>query len=301
MPQARVDDVTLEWAQTGDPDAPLVLLIAGMGAQLTMWPRELIERIANAGYRVVAFDNRDSGLSSGFEHAAPARQVREALAGRAPLPIAYSVADMMRDALGLLDALDAPRAHVVGMSMGGVIGQRLAIHHPARVASFVQIASTTGEPHLPGPDPRIGALLAGADGTPPDRETALERAVEFLQLLAGTAYARDRAELYAAAAHDYDRNRHPEGALRQMVAVMTEPPRGAALTDVTTPTLVIHGTDDLMVPLAAGEDTAARITGARLEVVPGMGHNIEPKLAARLAASIVAHAAFAESRSAPPR
>jgi len=301
MARAQLGSVEIEWTETGEGDRPLVLLIAGMGAQLTMWPAELCETVAQAGYRVVCFDNRDVGLSSGFEHAAPAAALRAAFGGKAPLPIAYGVADMAADALGLMDALGASRAHLVGMSMGGVIAQRIAIDHPRRVVSFVQIASTTGEPHLPGADARIQAFFAGAGEEAPERSAAIERAMEFLRLLAAPAYARKDEELRAAATRDYDRNQHPEGALRQMVAVMTEPPRGAALANVTAPTLVIHGTEDLMVPLAGGEDTAARIPGARFERVEGMGHSVEPALAAHLARSIVAHLQAVDGASAAAR
>jgi pimeloyl-ACP methyl ester carboxylesterase len=288
--RALVNDVEIEWEQTGADGAPLVLLIAGMGAQLTMWPQEFRQRIAAAGFRVVCFDNRDSGLSSGFEHVASAPKVLEAFARSMPPPVAYRIDDMARDTLGLIHALGRREAHIVGMSMGGVIGQLLAINHPEHVASFVQIASTTGEPHLPGPDPRISAFL-GEGGDATGESTAIERAVRFLRLLAGSAFARTDEELHAAATRDFRRNRHHDGALRQMVAVMSEPPRGVALEAVAVPTLVIHGTDDLMVPLAAGEDTASRLRRARLEIVPGMGHNVEPALSERLAASIVGHIA----------
>jgi len=294
MPQTKVGNVQIEWSESGIASNPLVLLIAGMGAQLTMWPQALMDRIAAAGFRVVCFDNRDIGLSSGFEHVASDAAVRAAFGGEGPLPIAYGVADMAADALGLMDALGARRAHVVGMSMGGVIGQLMAIRHPERVASFVQISSTTGEPHLPGSDPRIGAFFASAGAQIPERTVAIDRAVEFLKLLAGPTGARTDAQLRADATRDHDRNQHPDGALRQMVAVMTEPPRGAALASLTVSTLVIHGTDDLMVPLAAGEDTASRIPGARLDVVAGMGHSVEPGLSERLATSILDHLARAD-------
>lgn len=285
MTRLRCNGIDIECQVTGNDQDPLVVLIAGMGAQLTMWPPEYVRGIADAGFQVATFDNRDVGRSTWFDELAPAEEIRRALQGQGRMPVSYSLLDMAADTVALIEALGASAAHVVGMSMGGVIGQLMLLNHPGSVLSFVQIASTTGEPELPGSDPEIGKFL----GLPPvedgDEAANVARAVAFTRLI-----ARDDADIEALtelATADFRRAHHPDGGLRQLVAVMSTPPRGAALSATSIPTLVIHGESDRMVPPACGRATADHIPGARLEVIEGMGHMVEARDCPRLTALTV--------------
>jgi pimeloyl-ACP methyl ester carboxylesterase len=252
-----------------DTDPPL-LLIMGLGAQMILWDDEFCSQLAARGYRVIRFDNRDIGKSSQIDAPPPdltnAWQQRPGDALAAP----YLLRDMAADAIGLLDFLRIGRAHVVGASMGGMIAQELAIHWPERVRTLTSIMSTTGDPALPPPNPAMLAFFLA----PPPRtaEEYVEANVLIGRAFRNGAFPEEESRARARAVRMAGRGMSPEGGARQMLAVVASGSRKASLGQIKAPTLVIHGADDPLVPLAAGEDTANSIPGARLVVIEQMGH-----------------------------
>jgi len=278
----------------GDPQAPAMLLVMGLGAQLTLWPDELVEALAGEGFRVIRYDNRDIGLSQKMEGArapSPAIQVLRKKMGF-PARVPYTLRDMADDGIGLLDALGIDRAHVVGASMGGMIVQLMAIHHAERLMTMTSIMSTTGSGKLPQAEKHaIGALTAPLRGT--DEETLLAHGLNIIRNI-GTP---DSAEFPFDEAHQRERvlknmrrSVYPAGLPRQLAAIIDDGDRTSRLGKVSTPTLVLHGEADPLVKLAGGEATAAAIPGARLVTIPGWGHDLPLKLVPHLAGEIAGHA-----------
>jgi len=274
MPTAQANGLSICYETFGKPgDAPL-LLVMGLGAQMTMWDPVFCQALASQGFFVIRFDNRDVGLSSKIE-GGPAPDFAKAMTGDTS-SAAYTLWDMADDAVGLLDHLGIEGAHIVGASMGGMIVQSMAIRHPRRVLSMTSIMSTTGALSVGQAKPEaLGALMA----TPPaSREEAIEQMVRTFRIIGSPAYPADEAELRRQAAADYDRCFHPQGQARQMVAIIASGDRTAALGKVTTPTLVLHGEADPLVALSGGEATAAAIPGAKLLTFPGVGHDMPRQL-----------------------
>lgn len=264
---ADLGPVRLAFVQSGPADGPALLLIRGLGTQMIEWPGALVDALAERGYRVVMFDNRDCGLSSGFEDRDPADGP------------AYGLTDMAADCVGLLDHLGIAHAHVFGISMGGMIAQTLAIEHPGRLRTLISVMSSTGNPDLPRPAPEVmKALLTPA---PADPEAAIRQTAADRALFGSPGYPEPEARRLAAARRAHDRAFRPAGVARQYQAILADGSRVERLAAVRVPTLVIHGADDPLVPPAAGEDTARAIPGARLELIPGMGHNIPAGLVPR--------------------
>ena len=209
-----------------------------------------------------------------------------------PVKPPYTLADMARDALGLLNALSIPRAHIVGVSMGGMIAQILAIEHPERVKSLTSIMSTTGDRRLPGPRPKV--LRALLRPRPRNKEAAVRRGMEFYRLIGGPGYPPTDAELRDKVERAAQRSYRPGAVFRQLIAIRIAPSRVEALRRVRAPTLVLHGSDDPLVPMAGGQNTAASIPGARLSIIPGMGHFLPEALVPRLVDEIAGHCLAAE-------
>jgi len=292
MPHAIGNGIRIEYETHGDPANPPLLLIMGLGAQLTLWPIELVEALVARGYYVIRHDNRDIGLSEKFGHAGVPNFRRVALMRlfglRAKLP--YRLTDMADDAAGLLDALGIDNAHIVGGSMGGMIAQLLAIDHAPRVRTLTSIFSTTGNPRLPRPRPEaINALLdrAPANAT---LDQVIPIGIRVARAIGSPAYPAPEEYLRERIARDYARSFYPEGPARQIAAIMDDGDRRKRLRRVTAPTLVIHGTDDPLVPVEGGRDTARAIPGARLHEIPGMGHDLPLELVDEIADAIAAHA-----------
>jgi pimeloyl-ACP methyl ester carboxylesterase len=285
----EVEDSAQEHAQ--DAHRPVVLLIMGLGMQLTAWPPEMVDGLRAAGYRVIRFDNRDSGLSQSFDVHGKPKLLWAALKHQLGLRVAstYSLADMARDARGVLDALQVPRAHVVAVSMGAMIAQHLALLAPERVASLVSIMSTSGARGLPGPAPAVRRALLKrppAPRGPQPSESELDAMVDhferFFELIKSPAYPNPRERVRSRVRESLRRSFHPNGTARQLVAVAADHARAAALAQIRVPTLVLHGAADPFVPLECGRDTARRIPGARLEVIEGMGHDLAPGVVEQL-------------------
>jgi pimeloyl-ACP methyl ester carboxylesterase len=276
---------------------PVVLLIMGLGMQLTAWPPELVQGLVDAGYRVVRFDNRDAGLSQHFDALGTPSVLWASLKYRLGWRIKppYSLQDMAADALGVLDALQIERAHVVGASMGGMIAQRLALLAPQRVLSLSSLMSSSGARGLPGPRPEVArAMLKRPAGNSID--AAMDYAVSMLKVVSGAGFPVSDAALRERARTAVSRSFYPDGVVRQMVAVMADGARADALAQVGAPTLVLHGKDDPLVPFACGEDTARRIPGARLVGIDGMGHDLPSGVVALLLPALMPHLSAAAAR-----
>ncbi len=269
---------------------PAVLLIMGLGMQLVAWPPDMVQALVNAGYRVIRHDNRDVGLSQRMESLGKPNLIWAGLQhklGFAPRP-PYTLADMAADALGVLDALGVKQAHVVGMSMGGMIAQRLALAAPNRVLSLTSVMSSSSAPGLPQARPEvIAALMRRPSGL--DRQAVVDHYVRLFRVIGSPGFETPAAELRQRIAQSADRGFYPVGTLRQMLAVMADSSRAAQLGQISAPTLVFHGHDDPLLPYACGEDTARRIPGARLVGVAGMGHDLPGPVVDRLLAALLPH------------
>ena len=279
MPRVRANGIDIEYESFGRDGDPLILLIMGFAAQLIHWPESLCQGLARRGFRVVRFDNRDIGKSSRLASlGAPNLPVlmQAAASGRQP-EAPYSLSDMAEDAVGLLDALGARQAHIAGASMGGMIAQLVAIHHPERTKSLVSIMSTTGRP-FPAPNPDALKVLF----TPPKstrRDDLIETSIRVQHALASPGYPKSESEIRAFAEQVVDRAPYdPAGLARQSAALIAARPRNALLKRVRCPALVLHGADDPVLPVAGAIDTAESVPGAELIIVPGMGHDFPEPL-----------------------
>ena len=284
--------IELAYESFGRDDDPALLLIMGLGCQMIYWHEEFCERLAAEGLRVIRFDNRDIGLSTKLDELGVPPVIRLLLRGGIGLrmSVPYGLREMADDTVGLLDALGVGRAHIAGVSMGGMIAQMMAIRSPERVLSLCSWSSTTGERRCSTPTPRaLKALLARPA---PGRGGRVEHAVRLMQVV-GSGHLADEAWLRDRVGVAYDRSSAWAGFIRQFAAVVTARPRTLALARVKAPTLVLHGGADSLIPPAGGRATAAAIPGARLEVFEGMGHDIPRALWPRLIAAIVDNAARA--------
>jgi pimeloyl-ACP methyl ester carboxylesterase len=287
--QYEVNGIRLEAESFGDESRPVVLLVMGLGMQLLAWPEALCRRIADAGYRVLRFDNRDIGLSSKLDEARisiPRAALRYAL--HLPIPAPYKVQDMACDALGLLDALGIARAHVVGVSMGGMIAQNFAASWPQRCLSLTSIMSSSGNRRLPLAHPRVLRLLIAR---PPQRSSPERQLQHFMRLfraLSGPGYTMPDEELRERLQRSLARNYSPAGTARQLLAIVASGDRSALLRSIAVPTLVLHGSDDPLLPIAHGRDCARKIPGARFEAIEGMGHDLPTSLLPRLGDHLLA-------------
>ncbi|WP_247636602.1 alpha/beta hydrolase [Methylobacterium sp. 37f] len=281
--------VTLAYDSFGDEAAETILLIAGLGTQMIRWAAPFCRALVTRGYRVVRFDNRDTGRSTHFtEHGAMnfAALAATLAEGRRP-ELAYTLDDMASDALGLLDVLSIRRAHVVGRSMGGMIAQIMASEHPSHVLSLTSIMSSTGNPCLPPAAPDALAIMMRPAPDPVlDEAGFLDHGVAFARRIAGTAHPFDEGGCRALLQEEVRRGRAPGGFGRQVAAVGVAGDRRSRLAAITAPTLVIHGTDDPLFPPACGEDTAASIPNAEMMLIPGMGHDLPPSLYRAIADAI---------------
>ncbi|WP_294297012.1 alpha/beta hydrolase [uncultured Sphingomonas sp.] len=294
MTAITANGITIEYEDDGDPAAPPLLLVMGLGAQLTLWPIELVDALVARGFRVIRFDNRDIGLSTKFDRAGLpdlAQLMMAMMTGKVFAP-PYTLSDMAADAVGLLDALRIPSAHVVGASMGGMIAQLIAADYPTRVRSLTSIMSTSGNPSLPPAKPEALAVLTGRPMTA-DRDTIVAHGIKSAQVIGSPAYPYDLDRLRARVERDFDRSFSPTGAMRQMAAVLADGDRRERLRRITAPTTVIHGDADPLVPVEGGRDTAAAIPGADLVILPGMGHDLPLPLIDDIADAIAATAARA--------
>jgi len=287
MPSYPVGGVQIEVESRGREDAPAFLLIRGLSTQLIHWPESFLEAFVAAGFRVVVFDNRDCGLSDKFE-AYGAPEIADLLSGKADPP--YRVADMALDAVGVLDALGIERAHAAGISLGGMVAQHLAASHGDRFLSVTSIMSSSGAPGLPAAKPEAMEALTSRPSDPTDREVVIQHGMRTQRIIASPDYPPTDAELRSYFERGYDRCYCPDGSARQMAAVLADGSRVERLRTVDLPFLVVHGTEDPLIPIACGEDTARHVPGARFESVAGMGHDVTEANAALLSTLLIEHA-----------
>ncbi|TAF73335.1 MAG: alpha/beta hydrolase [Curvibacter sp.] len=291
----RANGIDIEVEDSAAQDAsfatkPAVLLIMGLGLQLIAWPPEMVQGLEAAGYRVIRFDNRDVGLSTRMEEMGKPNLMWASLQYKLGFKPAapYSLSDMAADAIGVLDALGVRQAHVVGVSMGGMIAQRVALAVPQRVLSLTSIMSSSGAKGLPGPSPEVlRAMLSRPTGS--SKAAVIEHSVGLFRAIGSPAFPFQEAELRARITRGVERAFYPVGTLRQMVAVVSDHTRAALLGRIAAPTLVLHGTADPLVPLACGQDTARRIPGAKLVTIEGMGHDLPPEPVRRILAALLSH------------
>jgi pimeloyl-ACP methyl ester carboxylesterase len=293
MPVATGNGLRFEYESFGAQDAPAILLIQGLGMPAAMWPDVFVETLVAQGFRVVTFDNRDCGGSSRLADAGvpniPRSMTRALL--RQPVAAPYNLGDMAEDTRVVLDATGIERAHVVGVSMGGMIAQVFAATHPQRVRTLTSIMSTTGNPRPSIALGKSGALRALLK-RPPANPT-LDQAVDHLEFVFGIigspGFRQQATQLRPHFERVARRGLYPAGTSRQLAAILASGDRRNLLHQITAPTLVIHGADDPLVRIAGGRDTAANIRGARLKIIPGMGHDFPPALMAGIAVMIAEH------------
>ena len=271
---------TIHFQHHGARANPRVLFVHGLGCQLVQWPRSLIDGVVAAGLCAVVFDNRDVGLSHGVDAPPPTiEQLLAAHANASALTPPYTLSDMARDAVDLLDHLGQGGAHIVGVSMGGMIGQRLAMEHRHRVYSLTSIMSSTGNPALPGPTPDAILALIESMGSD-DAETAIANAMRAASVLGGPHFSSQDVGIARFTRLAVERAHRPEGVARQLAAILTDGDRRPGLAKIEAPTLVIHGGSDPLVPVQAGRDTAATVPGAKYLEIDKLGHDLpEPVIA----------------------
>lgn len=292
MPRAEANGIELEYDTFGAPQDRPLLLIMGLGTQMTAWEPGFCAMLAERGHYVIRFDNRDIGLSTQFDQM-PEPDLLAILSGD-PRTAPYFLADMADDAVGLLDALGIERAHIVGASMGGMIAQELAIRHSERVLSLCSIMSTTGNHSVGQPSPEAMAVLLAPRAT--DRAEAIERTVIVQRVIGSKTpeYEVTDQVRYDRAVAAYDRAYRPDGGNRQLAAIAASPDRTEALGALKLPVVVIHGDQDPLVDISGGRATAAAIPGAELIVIPGMAHDLPEPLWPACVDAIVANAAKAD-------
>ena len=277
--------IAIEFERFGEQTRPAIVLIRGLGTQLIDWPETFIAGLSDKGYQVLVLDNRDAGLSQKFKGVPDLKKI---IAGEENPP--YTLLEMAGDVVGLLDQLDIAQAHVFGISMGGMIAQVLTATWPKRVGCLFSVMSSSSRRGLPGPTAEAAASLSAETSAETsastNREAVVIATIRGLQVCGSPGYRVSELEQRRQAERRFDRNYEPAGAQRQMAAVVATGDRSKLLASIRRPTLVIHGADDPLIPLAAGEDTAAQIPGARLHVIPGMGHDLPVALVPELISQV---------------
>jgi pimeloyl-ACP methyl ester carboxylesterase len=274
LPRCVANGIEIEYESFGSPTNPAMLLVMGLGMQLTGWDPELCALLAKQGFHVIRFDNRDIGLSTHLDDA-PVPDPLAVLGGDTS-GVPYLLADMADDAAGLLTSLGISGAHVVGASMGGMIVQELLLRHPELVLSACSIMSTTGARDVGQPSAEAAAALIAPRAA--SREEAIKRGVQVWRILESPAYPQPESVLWEQEAARYNRSFYQDGPARQLAAILASPDRTPGLADVIAPTVVIHGDADPLINVSGGKATAAAVPDAELKIYPGMGHDLPPEL-----------------------
>ncbi len=302
MPQVRANGLNLEYEIFGDAKAEPLVLIMGLGAQMILWPDDFCHRLADAGYHVFRYDNRDVGLSTKYEEGGKPRLMRAGIAHTLGMKVTapYTLHEMAQDALGFLDALKIRNAHIVGASMGGMIAQILSAKHPKRVKTLTLIMSSTNNPRLPGPSLKIRMRLVKRPEHI-DRESIINHSMQTWRLIGSPDYPADDKSLRTKIERSYDRCAYPRGIARQTMAIMATGSLVPLLKSVAAPTRIIHGADDPLVPIAHAHDIAKHISGSELITIPGMGHDLPVELVPTLARLVIDHVGATRAVDAPKR
>ena len=297
MKTVKANGITINYEDRGPADATPILFVNGYTSTMMSWPEELMEGLRAEGFRVIRYDNRDVGKSEKLSGLPKMSDVAAAVREGHKPDMPYTLADMAADGIGLLDALGISQAHIMGISMGGMIVQRMAIHFPERLLSVTSIMSTTGNPDLPrATDAAMTALQAQPESE--DREAIIRHRMKGRRVYQSPAYPKSEDDLYELVAREYDHMYYPEGGVRQYAAIVGDGSRVDDLKKVRVPFLVIHGDADPLVPPAGGEDTAKSVPGAKHVLIEGMGHDLPAELCPQYVELIVGHARAAEARQA---
>ena len=286
--------IAIEIDDQGPPAGEPILLIMGLGMPLLGWPDELVADLVGRGYRVVRFDNRDIGLSESFDHLGVPSVIAASLRYLVHLPVRspYPLSAMADDAIGVLDALGLASAHIVGASMGGMIAQHVAAKFPTRTRSLSLVMTSSGARHLPQASGKVRRLLLkGAPGK--DVDSIVSHLTQVVTTIGSPGYPPEPERLRQRLLAMVTRSWRPAGTARQLLAIAADGDRSPWLNRIQAPTLVMHGLDDPLVPVAAGHDLVAKIGGTTSDFVPGMGHDFPPALMSRMAAGIAGNAARA--------
>ena len=289
MAKANANGIQIEYETFGDSNSPPLLLIRGLGTQMTDWEEDFCNQFVEKGFFVIRFDNRDVGLSQKFEECGvpDIMAALTALMQGQQVQTPYSLEDMADDAVGLLDALGIKKAHILGISMGSAITQIIGYRHPSRVLSLIPIMGTTGNPELPQAKPEAMELLLTP--APEEREAYIEH-YKITQKVIWGNLPYDEEDINKRAAISYDRSNYPQGVARQLVATIANGNRKPRLASITAPALVIHGAQDPLIPMEGGKDTAKAIPGADLLIIEGMGHCLPRAAWPQIVEAIAAHA-----------
>ncbi len=292
MPNITANNIDLHYEDNGPADAPVILLVMGLGAQMIAWPDEFVQGLVGKGFRVIHYDNRDVGMSQRMDGAAAPHLIWTMFKARLGLPVSvpYTLTDMAADGIGLLDALGIKKAHVVGASMGGMIVQLMAANHRERLLSMTSIMSSSGAPGLPGARADIQRRFMVKRSPDASRDEAVAFGADLVRAFSFPDPARPDGAHAELAAKAFDRGYYPIGTRRQLLAIIADGSRVERLKKITTPTLVVHGGADPLVPKEGSEDIARHIPGARLEIIEHMAHDLPPSQVGRMVDLIADHA-----------
>jgi pimeloyl-ACP methyl ester carboxylesterase len=293
--QLSANGIAIEVDDQGPASAEPLLLIMGLGMQLVAWHDGLVQQLLAQGFRVIRFDNRDAGLSQSFDALGVPNLALTSMQHLLHLPVRspYSLADMAADAAGVLDALGLRRAHVCGASMGGMIAQHLALQRPEMVKSLTLMMTNSGARSLPGPSMKVRQALLTRPADPKNQASVIEHFYKLYRLIGSPGYPASEAWLRQRITASVQRSLRPRGVLRQLSAIAADTQRARLIGAIGAPTLILHGEADPLVPVAAAHDLARRIPGARLDLIPGMGHDLPEPLWPRFVAGIQQTAARA--------
>lgn len=289
MPNVEANAIRIEYDTFGAPTARPLLLIMGLGQPMLLWHEDFCQQLADQGHFVIRFDNRDVGLSTSFHEVGTPNKIKTAVRywTRRRIEPAYTLGDMADDASGLLDALKIERAHLVGVSMGGMIAQVFATRHPARILSLTSIMSSTGNPKLPQARLKVLPVILGRP--PTERQAFINFSVRLWRTIGSPGYPFREEIIRQRSGRIFDRRKGPTGVARQLVAIAAAGDRRQDVAKIGVPTLVIHGEDDPLVRVEGGRETARLIPNAELLTFEGMGHDLPLELWHRVVSAISAH------------
>jgi len=284
--------LSIEVEDHGSPQGEPLLLIMGLGMQLVAWHEDFVGSLVERGFRVIRFDNRDIGLSQGFDQFGVPRLGVDALKFALGLRVAspYTLADMAADSVGILDALGIASAHICGASMGGMIAQQIGVRHPDRAKSLTLMMTSSGARRLPGPSLKVRSAMLSRPKDPRNIESVIDHYVGLYKLIGSPGFPPDDGYVRGRLQISVRRAYRPAGTARQMVAIAADGDRSSLVSQIRLPTQIIHGRDDPLVPVAAGHDLAAKIPGAQIDLINGMGHDLPVPLWPRFVAGIASAA-----------
>ena len=286
--QISANGIAIEVEDHGPSAGAPLLLIMGLGMQLVAWPDDFVASLVERGFRVIRFDNRDIGLSARLDHLGTPNLALDSIRFMLGLGVhsPYTLSDMADDSVGVMDALGIAKAHVCGASMGGMIAQRMAARHPGRVASLTLMMTSSGARRLPGPSMKVRSAMLSRPGDPKDVDSVVAHYVRLYKLIGSPAYPAADDDLRRRVSLAVRRSYRPRGTARQLVAIAADGDRTSVLGRIAVPTQVIHGRHDPLVPVAAAHDLAAKIPGAKSDLIDGMGHDLPPALWPRFVGGI---------------